>query len=302
MRRDRPGPRGSGENTPEKDYRIYWQEEVFIAFAAGLLQGRAKQYGCRMMFLIDRNIALLPAQQVLKNTDTGAEIELNFVATQLLTFLLQHAGTVSSRDDILENVFLHNNASATDGNLNRHIMELRRAFTELHCTEDVIITIPRKGFKLGNVSVRLTETAAAPETPPEYLSGHEPVPLRENTPSAEPKIPRGYVVTAVLSLCFFLGAAGYYFPAQDARISRPDVRIFKTEQYRNCEITYTSGTRYSPPASVINELNRQGETVTCREPLKITLWRNTTPTQQWSFTTLCDSLNKCRGIYVYTQE
>jgi len=259
-----------------------------------------------MMFIINGHIIFEPEQQRLKNSETGAEIELTIVAAQLLAFLLQHAGGVARRDDILEAVFTRNHFSATDGNLNRHIMVLRRAFSELHCNVDVIITVPKNGFKIGNVSVRPvepeTETKGVPENnaTPEHPPGQgiTPAPVRQ----AEKTVSRRYTILFGLSFCFCLAAAGYYFMTPGPRISRPEVSVFKTEQYQHCEITYTSGTRYAPPASVITELNRQGENVSCRAPLKITLWRNDTPTQNWGFTTLCDSLNKCRGLYVYTQK
>ncbi|MDA2942151.1 winged helix-turn-helix domain-containing protein [Enterobacter cloacae] len=259
-----------------------------------------------MMFLIDNNIAFLPEQQVLKNTGTGTEAGLNLVATQLLVYLLQHADRVCGRDELLDAVFTRHNSSASDGNLNRHIMVLRRAFTDVHCDAEVIITVPRNGFKIGNVPVRPTapgtETEGAPEN--NATAAHPPAPEIIPTPErqAEKKVSRRYTILFFLSFFFCLAAAGYYFLAPEPRISRPDVSVFKTEPYLKCEITYTRGTRYFPPAEVISELTRQGETVNCREPVKITLWRNDTPTQAWRFTTLCDSLKKCRGIYVYTQK
>lgn len=258
------------------------------------------------MFLIDNNIAFLPEQQVLKNTDDGTETGLNLVATQLLLYLLQHADRICGRDELLDAVFTRHNSSASDGNLNRHIMVLRRAFTDVHCDTDVIITVPRNGFKIGDVPVRpeapVTETESAPENTgaPEQAPAQEIIPAPER--QAVKTCSRGYTILAGLSFGFCLAAAGYYFMAPEPRISRPDVSVFKTEPYLKCEITYTRGTRYFPPAEVISELTRQGETVNCREPVKITLWRNDTPTQAWRFTTLCDSLKKCRGIYVYTQK
>lgn len=258
------------------------------------------------MFLIDNNIAFLAERQVLKNTDTGAEVALNLVATQLLAFLLQHADTVCERNELLDTVFARNHFSATDGNLNRHIMVLRRAFEELHCEADVIITVPKAGFKIGSVEVRQpvpgTETEGASEN--NATPAHPPAPEITLAPvrQAEKTVSRRYTILFGLSFCFCLAAAGYYFMTPGPRIYRPEVSVFKTEQYQHCEVTYTSGTRYAPPASVITELNRQGENVSCRAPLKITLWRNDTPTQSWGFTTLCDSLNKCRGLYVYTQK
>lgn len=265
------------------------------------------------MFLINNNIEFLPEQQVLINTETGTETGLNLVAAQLLVYLLQHADRICGRNELLDAVFARHNSSASDGNLNRHIMVLRRAFTDVHCEADVIITVPRNGFKIGNVPVRPeapgSETEGAPEN--NATAAHPPAPeinqtVPEITPApvrqAEKTVSRRYTILFCLAFCFCLAAAGYYFMAPEPRISRPDVSVFKTEPYLKCEITYTRGTRYFPPAEVISELTRQGETVNCREPVKITLWRNDTPTQAWRFTTLCDSLNKCRGIYVYTQK
>lgn len=259
-----------------------------------------------MMFLIDKNIVFQPEQQVLRNTNTGNEIGLNLVATQLLVFLLQHAETVCGRNDLLDAVFVRNNFSASDGNLNRHIMVLRRAFADLQCEADVIITVPKAGFKIGHVMVHQVDPEPEPGSFPEKSEAPAPLPVQENiSPAPLParkKIPFRYTLLAVVAVCFFLGSAGYYFMTPGPRIYRPEVSIFKTEQYQHCEITYTSGTRYRPPALVITELNRQGENVSCRAPLKITLWRNDTPTQTWHFTTFCDALNKCRGVYVYTQK
>lgn len=259
-----------------------------------------------MKFLINENIVFQPEQQRLKNTETGAETELSFVDTQLLAFLLHHSGKVSTRNELLEKVFIRNNVSATDGNLNRHIMLLRKTLAELRCEEEVIITVPKTGFKTGNVTVCQTDADNGSETEDENTPVNE-LPLQEDIPAVliprkEGLISGRYSILAFLSLCFLLTAMGYYFLATGGHIPHPDVSIVKTERYQNCEFAYTRGTRYSPPVSVINDMNRQGETVSCLEPVKITLWRNITPTQEWAFTTICDSLKKCRGIYVYTQK
>lgn len=259
-----------------------------------------------MKFLINANIVFQTERQRLKNTETGAEAELSFVDTQLLAFLLHHSGTVSTRNELLEKVFILNNVSATDGNLNRHIMLLRKILAELRCEEKVIITVPKTGFKTGNVTVCQTDSDNGSETEDENTPMNE-LPLPKEIPAVlvsrkEELIFSRYSIVAFLSLCFFLTAMGYYLLAPDGPIPHPDVSIVKTERYQNCEFAYTRGTHYFPPASVINDMNRQGETVSCLEPMKITLWRNITPTQEWAFTTICDSLKKCRGIYVYTQK
>jgi DNA-binding winged helix-turn-helix (wHTH) protein len=246
-----------------------------------------------MTFLINGHIVFQPERQTLKNTQTGAVIELGLVTSELLAFLLRHADIVSNRNDILEKVFSQNNVSATDGNLNQHIMMLRKSFTELQCAEDVIVTVPKVGFKIG--SVHLTRTEPEREDTPQ--------PMTQDAPPEPTAISKnGFLLsTAALSALFFAGGALYYFLAP-APPAYPKVSIFKTERYQQCEVAYTSGTRYSPPEAVISKLRQQGKNVDCHSPMKIILWRNSTSTQQWDFTTLCDSLNRCRGDYVYTQK
>lgn len=89
---------------------------------------------------------------------------LNNVATQLLLYLLQNGKEISSRDEILQNVFQHNGARATDANLNQHISFLRKAITSTGHPAELIVTIPRIGFRMGDASINIQqlEEAQAP--------------------------------------------------------------------------------------------------------------------------------------------
>lgn len=252
------------------------------------------------MFLINRTIAFLPERQRLKNTETGDEMELSLVDTALLDFLLRHVGKVATRDAILEDVFSQNNVSATDGNLNRHIMLLRKSLIALGCEDEVIITVPKTGFQIGPVAIDVTAQDSTPADGMAQNTLTTTDPGQDSMPTSARLWPR--IVFAMLSFLFFLGAALYYFRAPAGHITYPDVRIFKTERYQQCEVSYTRGTRYTPPQQVITHLNEQGAGLTCNAPAQITLWRNDTSTQTWDFTTICDALNKCRGMYVYHQK
>ena len=71
--------------------------------------------------IIGDGLVFRPHKNTLKDLASGEMATLNNVATQLLLYLLQNGKEISSRDEILLNVFQHNGARATDANLNQHI-------------------------------------------------------------------------------------------------------------------------------------------------------------------------------------
>ncbi|HHI3896139.1 TPA: hypothetical protein ACP5AR_002503 [Klebsiella aerogenes] len=71
--------------------------------------------------IIGDGLVFRPLKNTLKDVASGEIATLNNVATQLLLYLLQNGKEISSRDEILLNVFQHNGARATDANLNQHI-------------------------------------------------------------------------------------------------------------------------------------------------------------------------------------
>lgn len=79
--------------------------------------------------IIGDGLVFRPHKNTLKDLASGEMATLNNVATQLLLYLLQNGKEISSRDEILLNVFQHNGARATDANLNQHISFLRKAIT-----------------------------------------------------------------------------------------------------------------------------------------------------------------------------
>lgn len=101
--------------------------------------------------IIGDGLVFRPLKNTLKDVASGEIATLNNVATQLLLYLLQNGKEISSRDEILLNVFQHNGARATDANLNQHISFLRKAITSTGHPAELIVTIPRIGFRMGDV-------------------------------------------------------------------------------------------------------------------------------------------------------
>ncbi|MDM3323178.1 winged helix-turn-helix domain-containing protein [Citrobacter sp. Cb080] len=114
--------------------------------------------------IIGDGLVFRPHKNTLKDLASGEMATLNNVATQLLLYLLQNGKEISSRDEILLNVFQHNGARATDANLNQHISFLRKAITSTGHPAELIVTIPRMGFRMGdaNINIQQLEEAQAP--------------------------------------------------------------------------------------------------------------------------------------------
>lgn len=93
----------------------------------------------------------------LVNLLTGDCIELSATSSRLLTSLLQHRGDIISRIDIFRTVFEEYGARASNSNLNQYISTLRRSLSDLGVEKDVIITVPRIGFKISDEIVITTD-------------------------------------------------------------------------------------------------------------------------------------------------
>lgn len=107
--------------------------------------------------IIGEGLVFRPHKNTLKDLASGEMATLNNVATQLLLYLLQNGKEISSRDEILRNVFQHNGARATDANLNQHISFLRKAITSTGHPAELIVTIPRIGFRMSDASINIQQ-------------------------------------------------------------------------------------------------------------------------------------------------
>ncbi len=129
----------------------------------------------------------------------GVEQRLAAKSVAVLTCLIEHAGSVVSRERLLSEVW--NSAVASDELLTQAIRELRRAFRDDPRAPQYIETIPKAGYRLIATLCALpvdTTLAALPELPPASNEAHPP-PTRD----------RGarWLVAAALALaCVAIGA------------------------------------------------------------------------------------------------
>jgi len=103
-----------------------------------------------MRFEIEGFITFDTEDASLVNSLTGDCIELSATSTRLFSSLLQRRGDIISRVDIFHSVFEQYGARASNSNLNQYISTLRHNLSSLGVERNVIITVPRIGFKISD--------------------------------------------------------------------------------------------------------------------------------------------------------
>ncbi|WP_422527709.1 winged helix-turn-helix domain-containing protein [Serratia fonticola] len=102
-----------------------------------------------MKYIINLNIIFDPDNRILMvKNDIQQSVELSKPATRLLCELINNNRVNLARDDLLKNVWADYGFSPSNASLNNHISELRKAFTNLGVSKDIISTVPRVGFRM----------------------------------------------------------------------------------------------------------------------------------------------------------
>ncbi|UNK26936.1 winged helix-turn-helix domain-containing protein [Serratia plymuthica] len=85
-------------------------------------------------------------------------------ASRLLLELIQNNKKNITRDDLLERVWTTYGFTASNAGLNNYISELRKAFSLLGLVNEIIVTIPKLGFRF-EAEIVLTEAMLQPSEP-----------------------------------------------------------------------------------------------------------------------------------------
>ncbi|CAI1517035.1 winged helix-turn-helix domain-containing protein [Serratia fonticola] len=102
-----------------------------------------------MIYIINTIIAFDPVTRNLSlKNDAQLSVELSKPATRLLSELIEHNHTTLVREELIKRVWEDYGFSPSKGNLSNSISELRKAFTSLGLHQEIIITVPRTGFKM----------------------------------------------------------------------------------------------------------------------------------------------------------
>lgn len=109
-----------------------------------------------MDYLIHQTIHFDSINGLLKLIDNeNSTIKLSRPGSRLLTELITHCGNTMTREELLQRVWEEHGLRPSGSNLSNHISLLRKTFTQLGVNENIIITVPKKGFRL-DAEVALT--------------------------------------------------------------------------------------------------------------------------------------------------
>lgn len=100
-----------------------------------------------MVFLI--NDLILAGEEGLQlKADSTTEIKLTQQSWRLLSLLILNQGEIISRESLFKMIWEDFGLTSSNTSLTQYISVLRRAFKAIGITDEVIITVPKVGFKL----------------------------------------------------------------------------------------------------------------------------------------------------------
>lgn len=75
-------------------------------------------------------------------------VQLSRPGSRLLTELITHSGNTLTREELLRTVWEEHGLRPSGSNLSNHISLLRKVFSQLGVNQNIIITVPKQGFRL----------------------------------------------------------------------------------------------------------------------------------------------------------
>lgn len=102
-----------------------------------------------MKYIINKIIVFdLTARVLMLKNDPQLAVELSKPASRLLSEFIECNNVTLIREDIIKRVWENYGFTPSKGNLNNGISELRKAFDSLGLNGEIIITVPRTGFRM----------------------------------------------------------------------------------------------------------------------------------------------------------
>ncbi|HDS4021524.1 TPA: winged helix-turn-helix domain-containing protein [Klebsiella aerogenes] len=231
--------------------------------------------------IIGDGLVFRPLKNTLKDVASGEIATLNNVATQLLLYLLQNGKEISSRDEILLNVFQHNGARATDANLNQHISFLRKAITSTGHPAELIVTIPRIGFRMGDVNINIQLQEEAQTAARVAYVASTP---RRKKPNRWP-----VAITALITSIAVLATAWLTWIPN--HIAMTDAAILRTIDYEQCRVHILGNalTDTITEKKALDIFKSVGISPNCSHPkdLYLNTWASNHNLVEWSFAAEC---------------
>ena len=253
--------------------------------------------------IINDEIIFKPQKNVLQDIKSGNSSMLNNIASQLFLYLLQNGTKVSTRDEILLNVFQHNGSRATDANLNQHISSIRKAITAIDHPAELIITIPRVGFHIdeGDIQFHLNqqiESESESDCPP-------PSPLLVKKTK---KMQRALITLTALVMLSATAIVGFLSYSTN-RMPMDEVSILRTVKVDRCEV-HILGNKKADHVSaekalaIFHQLDSKPDCSSDKD-IYINIWQSNYQLLDLKFSAECGYLQgfyHCISKYQYTEK
>lgn len=156
-----------------------------------------------MDYFINQIIHFDSINGLLKLIDNdNSTIQLSRPGSRLLTELITHCGNTMTREELLQLVWEEHGLRPSGSNLSNHISLLRKTFSQLGINENIIITVPKKGFRL---DAEVTPTRFYHHSDNDSIT--KTIKTNENTPSIlsasnecdfKPKIKKMCLVSVII--------------------------------------------------------------------------------------------------------
>lgn len=101
-----------------------------------------------MHYIINNIIEFNPEGRLLRNIKTNEEIKLYFPASVILLSLLNEPGKAFTYRELIARAWKRDEQSVSISTLHQNILNARSAFKKLGLDAQVIMSIPREGFRL----------------------------------------------------------------------------------------------------------------------------------------------------------
>lgn len=93
--------------------------------------------------------------------DDDSHVTLTATTSRLLEFLLDHKERVVYRNEILEKVWDAHGLRTSSHSLNKYISDLRAVLRNMGCAEEVIVTVPKVGFRVSeSILIEIVDNSA----------------------------------------------------------------------------------------------------------------------------------------------
>lgn len=117
-----------------------------------------------MHYIIDNLIKFIPEKRLLININTGAQVKLYVPASNMFLNLICNPSKDFTYGELISLAWKRDNNSVSISTVHQNILNIRRALRQLGLENNIIISIPKEGFRLCNTVVLRDNKKTTPHT------------------------------------------------------------------------------------------------------------------------------------------